>query len=433
MPTKYLTFKVGINGSNSTFDHRMAQETFVRLVKFFDNCSSIGVTRIASNYGLNTLASGLPTVTYAGGGFNYWNESNSAGSHAWALYRFGSASPNFYMLLHWGVAGVGSYGNSAQGLGGSTTTIPGDIQSAGNGGVGVQFACREDGSNPWGSAVYSNAGADTKPNPVWTPSTGSAGRLYVWPRTNSPGGDRYSPASGFSRAFMMPILNTTALSDGGTAIYASIITVVNESNVFFAIDYRSAGDMNTVAFCKYTPASGSTSNVPYFSFTEWNGTYPLTTNTSYGTVAQGSWFTRDGGIGLPISTVSGTVASMMMDHPTPTLWNQTLYKWNMDTIVTGTNPGVGLLSEYPILLYATETTTANMYSPGFIGYSYDFLRFGGYDTIPHYATLSGSTRLHIGGVNNSSTTNDAGARVTIPWTGSLPNPRNVYSRDGVEV
>ncbi len=311
--------------SNANSDARSAQEVFVRLTKLFDNAGSLGVTRIASCFGLNTSGSSnvgasVP-IALNGGGFGYWDEQNQAGTNAWVVYRFGNATVPFYVLLQWTLFDIASHAM------GAAPGYPASHPDTSWAGVGISIAARSDGSSPWGGSTTNN-GFDVKTNPMWT--TGSNGLLWVWPRCNAPGGALFNG----SRAALAQ-LTLNSITDGSTPVRSRVTVAMDENNIFIANDARGAYNYDVFYFGKYIPISGTNPPVPYWSFQDSNDG-PFATNTAFGPVAPVTGTTRDGGIGLLSASASGTVGIMTYDCPDPGIFFAD-YRYHPETTLSGTS------------------------------------------------------------------------------------------------
>lgn len=429
--------KIGGFLSSNFKDVRGMQEGFVRLIKFFDNCSSIGVSRIASNYGLavSPYASSSPSINLNALGFGYWNDQINAGPNAWAVYKFNNATVPFYVLIQWGVAATDSNSGNAFGFApGNPGTVPGQAFT-GDGGIGIQVAMRSDGGNPWNGTTNNN-GADTKGSTVWTAPT--IDKLFIWPRSNSPGGTQVAGTQSIpgSRAHCNSILHSSQ-SDIGTAILTIFTVIADENNVLINNDLRGTGNHNIFYFGKYLPISGTSPPVPYWSFSDDNQPNFLQGLQTIGTLTAvtGSTSLRDGGIAISNPTVSGTVVGFCYDVPDPGMWGSTA-NFSADSanqIVTGSSvPSGSVFLERSLVLYANEQTTNGSTIFGLVGYSSDFLRC--INSRHSYQTLSGGFRVALGsggGFGGSPGTggNTSAGKWTAPWVpGMVPfgmhNDRN---------
>jgi hypothetical protein len=421
--------------SNSSSDARSEQEVFVRFSKFLDNATALGVTRIASCYGLNqsgTLNLGTsPPIALNGQGLGYWDEANNAGINAFVVYQFANATVPFYVLLQWSLFDTSSPPHNF----GTAPGAPGSHPDTSWAGVGIQIALRPDGTNPWGGTTRNN-GFDVKSNPVWT--TGSTGTLFVWPRCNSPGGALYNG----SRAACSAITNAS-LADGGTPIRHRLTLIIDENNIFSSSDFRAQQNHDIFFFGKYTPLSGTVAPVPYFSFSDGNDP-PFATNTVFGsmTPASGSGI-RDGGVALPSMGPSGTVSGFAYDVADPANFFNRFFMGYMDAANTGSNtpsltgtfngslnPGAGVMLERPMLIYSDEAAASGPVPfNGLIGYSTDFLRFA-HPSSQTLTTLSGATRLIVGNMLNAG---GVAGKFTVPFTSSLGPMGIAWNRNGIEI
>jgi hypothetical protein len=117
------------------------------------------------NGGMNTLDSGF----------------KPHGDNAWYTFEFTQANPPFW--LH---AWQSIYSNASAGPAAPALTEGGNAGS--NRHWSIAVACRSDGGRPWNGTTASN-GADVKGSTVWSATAGGgSGTLFVWPRSNNPGG-----------------------------------------------------------------------------------------------------------------------------------------------------------------------------------------------------------------------------------------------------
>jgi hypothetical protein len=203
-----------------------ARDVFAAMVNYFDS----KFTRIASQKGSS------PGGTGALGG--YTSDTNRSGDNAFGVWRWDRTDgKKLYILLQW------QY-NSSMG------SSPGNPATANqvNYGVGMQFAMRLDGGNPWnGTSV--NDGTDTKNGTdVWVDG-GST--LVVWPRSNGPGG------SSTSKSGLGCVSNYTGV--GPTRF-----SVMSDDDTLYWFSDQDGGSVNTFGFfAPYTARSGITPDLGY--------------------------------------------------------------------------------------------------------------------------------------------------------------------------
>lgn len=411
MPTKLLLNSCAGYSSNAATDVRATQDTFVRLTKFFDNCSSsLGITRIASNYGQPTTSyvSATPLIPLTGTSslgareFGYWDDvPRSAGANAWACYAFNSASYPFYMLLQWSKANAGALQNFGA-IPGFPASSP-DTTGGGNGGICVSFALREDKLSPWGGTTI-NSGSDTKSVPVWSGSSG----LHIWPRCNSPYGQLWSG----SRASMMAVHMGT-VTDGANWFLYDTSVVVNKNNVGFFARFRT-DTPGYLIFGEYSPVTAS-SGPTYFCINSFATT--IQNGAAHGPISPLTGTTGlDGGISIKHPNIpDATVVGMTWDYPAPSFGNAYLTPLNVTANVV----------EDPIILYVKETYP---FISGLVGFSWNFFRRAHLD---HYETLMSGSRISF---NIGSMAWSTGGSVTVPFTGSaIPFGAGDGTRNGAEV
>lgn len=343
-------------------------ELFVSIMKFMTSSYVSGSNGFIERVAYNTSG--------GGNNFNYWDEGSPAGSNSWACFRFVSASVPFYMFIQ--------YSNTSWGPPGSPAVI--DNPQANNSahgasfdGVGVSFAMREDGGNPW-NGTMSNNGSDTKGDPVWT--SGSS-HLMVWPRGNSDGGT-YSASKQLLSSIIFP------RNDDGPAFGSRAHMVCDENTVIFVSDDNNDANHMITYFGKYVPLSGTNPQMPYVMIRNGSKTNdPIFPETSYGYPGGGG---NDGGIAHPTLPMSGT----------RTLWLSTINGFNNTTYQPNPMMVPPTYDEFPFFVCVNESP--NFY--GLVG-TLDVIRsiYG----VPSNDTNSDMTRAVFG---NSSTNT---AKVSIPW------------------
>lgn len=227
----------GFNG------YQELNESFISLHNFLtgSECASLGITRIASNFGFN------------GSGMGYWDSSTPAGENAWACFKFASASVPFCMLVQY----------SGRLQFGSSPGNPGSISDSSRVGLAFSFAFTNDLSSPWRGTTFNN-GLDVKSTPVWE---GDSSNLMCFPRVNSYGGEDDSTKSG-----MVSLATVTGFeasySNGNNEYFYSkrgIFHYVVSNDQFIGVfDIGGMGIMSVVYFGKYDKLSDITGNTePY--------------------------------------------------------------------------------------------------------------------------------------------------------------------------
>lgn len=217
---------------------------------------SLGISRIACNFGLNGVA------------MDYWDSTTPGGDNIWACFKFASASSPFYLLLH------ASGNEDADTSPGSPTQMAGPLNSGfNNTGIGFAIGIRSDGGNPWNGTTR-NDGTDTKGSVVWT-SGSSANTLMVFPRPNSDAfnvGETRSTAKTLLQIVKAPQANGDLgfQSAGSTGVpqdngnkNSKFHFIVAKDHFFAACDIVSLGIHNIAYFGKFTTSPGLTHPFPY--------------------------------------------------------------------------------------------------------------------------------------------------------------------------
>lgn len=386
-------------GIGSTFGQRINYlDYYVSIFNFLTSSfgQSLGAQRIAYNTGSRNPASSPNFST--GSGADYWETTNKLGDNAWSVWKFSSASVPFYMLMQVSIA---SNWQSSPGSDGAPATISANTTIPG---IGIGFAMRADGGNPWNGAT-GNAGADSKNYQVWT--SGSS-QLFVWPRSNSFGGTH---ATQMQNLIPMIWAGGGFNSTGGPSVGSRMHVVADFEN--FAVAYDDGGDntYNILHFGRYTPRSGSGATVPYIMVMTGNGRQVNDPCITIGSTAYGSTSGNgldEGGVAHPTILTSGTRSAVFSGLNE--FWSTTHSPSNV--------LGNTVYDEFPILCGIDE-------SPWFayIGQlDYNFIRWVyGVNSMDVNPQL---TRVAVGNAAQYS------AKVTIPWDG-LTIPGTNSSRSGV--
>lgn len=203
-----------------------ARNIFAAVINYFNS----RFTRIASQKGTTVIGTGALE--------GYHSDANASGDNAFAVYRWDRADgKKLYILVQWNY-------NSSMGASPGNPATPNQV----NFGVGIQFAMRLDGGNPW-NGTSNNDLLDTKnATNVWV-AGGST--LVVWPRTNGPGG------SSTAKSGLGVLANY-----GGSGARFSIMSDDDSIYWFSDTDRSNSVDVHGF-FMPYTPRNGITSDLPY--------------------------------------------------------------------------------------------------------------------------------------------------------------------------
>lgn len=384
---------------------RATGEYFVSLHNFLSGtCSSIGVTRIASNYGSG------------GTGFGYWDTSPSAtpGTNAWAVFRFGNAQIPFNVLIQ--VVNINSANVTTLGAN-TNVTVP--ASNVGNQstyyGVLITVAQRLDGTNPWAGGT-ANVGADAKATTVWTPGTST---LIAYPRTNSVGGGFATNREGCMNLNYVNLqVATGGANDQTNDIYnygTRSQFLADENNLLIVDDTGANGNNKHFYFGKYVPRPGVNPQAPYVCMNQMYQLHdPIVARYNYGSVNQtvgvNNYATTIGDGGICHPTASNGVKLVYPDYVANAM--STFYQPNR----TVTNQSRYEL--FPVYIGMNESTTV-----GLLG-SIDFFRL--ISNVPTYYTNSEKTLAVFGGSSGNTTT-----KLAIPWDGKT-SPGSGISREGID-
>lgn len=347
------------------------QTMFVSMYNFLNNNSaSLGVQRLAYNTG--SQGTGMTQFR----GMNYYDQPNPAGENAWAVFRFVSASVPFDMLIQW--SGAAAFGNAPGSPGVMNNTSP--I----NNGLGIAFAQSADGLTSWAGSTLNN-GSDTKGAIVWTSSSISS--TIYHPRSNDA---IRAGAHGTNRQSTMGI----GISQNST--YRAHM-IADYDNFVWLYDAGATGAYAMIFFGAYTPMSGLSVQVPYFSMMK--SALPTAVATAFGPTAGST--TDNGGIGYPSPAISGTL-SLGIDRISTTFFQNANSQPNRAFATPRWD-------EFPVYVGLFESPTI----VGMTGQAFDFIR-DVYNLSSHDTNAAG-TRAVFG--NNTTATN----KYTFPWaSGTVP-------------
>lgn len=343
-----------------------AQTLFVNCYKFLNNnTGTLGIQRIAYNTG--SQDAGMTQFR----GMNFFDEPNPAGSNAFAVFRFASASNPWEMIIQW--AGSNAFGTAP----GS----PGVVNSSGgNFSFGLMMAQATSGS-VWAGTTLNN-GNDRKATATWV----SASNVAYYPRSND---HRRIGAFGTLKQNFMGIASLNA------ADYRAHF-IADYDNFVFLFDQNFDNSYAIACMLKYTPLTDLTASLPYFSFF---ATLPTVASTQYGSVAGSS--TDQGGISFPDLNTSGTCILSFEKFGTTFFQTNTAQPNKMFSTQR--------FDEYPFYVGANESPN----QIGFCGHHYEFLREV-YNIATHDTNLNG-TRAVFGNTTLAS------LKVTVPWhSGTTP-------------
>ena len=363
---------------NNATQGNLFMDMYVSLTRFLTSsyAQSCGIERIAYNTGS------------AGTGENFVGEQLTVGNNAWSCYRFLSASTPFYMFLQaTGLSNANNFGTAP----GNPGMVDG---SSAVSGVGVAFAMHSDGGNPWNGSV-ARSGSDFKRSPVWV--TGSDGGVFVWPRTNSPGGFN-SP----NRENTIGIPGSQALVQTNPAFGCRLWAVCDEDHILFGSDYDSTGQVRPLFFGKYTPRPDLPEEIklkfPYVclrSGQSLDASFP--TAQAYGFTTSGFLnVSYDGGVAHPYSILSGTRSVTIAAFST---FSTTTYQPSLLTTNSGSS---ATFDEFPLFIGLNESGMA-----GYLGYI-DWIRYI-WGPMTGDRNIAGN-RVYMGSV--TALTN----RISVPWS-----------------
>lgn len=362
------------------FSTGSVQSAFVNLYNFFNNnTGTLGIQRIA--YHTGAKETGMVNTR----GMNYFDAANPAGGNAWACFCFSSASVPFYVLIQ--------FSNST--AFGTAPGSPGLIRNATTANsVGIAFAQRADGGNPWNGSSGSN-GSDTKGTPVWHPGTSS---LVLMPRSND------GVRGGAHGASKQNCVGHTV----GSGIDYRMHMIADYDNFVFLYDANANNNYASTLITKYTPLSGVNPQVPYVSLGD-TAALPFTNVSVYGDLAGTA--AQQGAIGYTTASISGT-CSTAIERVGAGFFQNT----NAQPNRAFTTP---VFNEFPFLIGIFESPN----QVGAMGHVIDFFREA-YNVASHDTNNDG-TRAAFG------TTTVATVKLVVPWSsGTVPG--SGITRGGVQ-
>jgi hypothetical protein len=356
------------------------RDSYVALYKFLTDLATAGYTELVS----------LQWGT-AGTGMQLSDEGTAnPGLNSFYVFRF-LPSPqrtwSWYILVQW------SYGATFGNAPGNPGLANNDNGTASNGTIGVACAIALTSlgadANPWAGTVLGD-GTDTKAATVWAaPALGS---LYVFPRSNNPGG-----AHNTNKENTTPYVWTPATAEKRYSFFADRDNlIITGSNAYDTVIWLYQGI--------YVPLEGLTPTVPFVQI-GYHDNF-LDPSVICGTITGAS---KGGGIFSPIDNSVRTVIYSSTGED-DTYKNQPNRQFSNRTQV-----------ENPIPVYIYESTTIDSYQ-GCLGFLDPIIKqtYG----VPNHSTLDSKTRIILG-------YNSVNARkVTLPWDG-VTIPLSNYTKSGV--
>lgn len=402
-------------------------ESFVSLHNFLSSseCSSLGVERIACNYGLN------------GNGFDYWDLSGTCGENAWAVFRWKNAYNQFYMLMQF----------SSNAVFGSSPGNPASTSTSFQNGLSFSFAFTNNGTNPWGGTIFNN-GQDVKSTPVWV---GNDENVLVFPRSNSVGGQDSATRSGMVSLLTKESLTKTYNALINEKFYGkrSILHFVVSKNDFIGIfDSGGMGSHSVLYFGKYETLSEITgSTAPYCmlysdqttaaNFTAFGQyyTYGSKTLLNSNLISDNIGANLNGGITNPKRNQVGSLMTGYIGFSSSSFLGQkTSFATNYSGLGNSTmyfnttiNNGGLELMKIPLGWQEKFTNSSSEFypiPPTVVG-KLSFIR--AVNSIQSSAKLSNGKWLVIGSSANST------YKFAIPWSPSYNGPYYTNSRTGVKI
>lgn len=374
----------------------IANERFKNMFDLLNTATGSGIiTRIAHNTGSNAGT---------GTGTGYWDQANTFGSNAWALFRFDSTADrswDWYMLIQL-ASGSGNFGDAP----GNPGLINGvaEILGSNEGSIGIAAAVMVNSAgssvSPW-NGTTNDDGNDNKGDPVW--DTVSAGDvLNILPRSNSPDGDHAS-----SRENMAEIYNSTT----SATILTSHMSI-SEFGFIMVSSTAVAGTSAITLVGEYTPHRYLSSFIPtplVMIAADADGIGLPTPATVIG-ASNGNKAVEGG-----ITTTSGSM-SLTVGADTTTQYKITDYK-----TPSKFQSSVATFDEQPLAFFIVDDSTNVFSSIGHLN--------------ANLIRLTNGCGLGLVGTDGTRATfgNASGIRVlkfTMPWHASARPPNAHKSREG---
>jgi hypothetical protein len=355
-----------------------SRDIFIAIYKHLNNLVVSGYTELVA---LQTNGGAVPMV--------FSDEVGAVpGDNSFYVFRFlpfGTRTWSWYILVQW------SYGATFGNAPGNPGLANNDNGTASNGDIGIACAVALTSlgadANPWAGTVLGN-GTDTKAATVWAaPALGS---LYVFPRSNNPGGDHNTNKENTSCC----VLNT-----GTGNMRAHIIG--DRDNLFVAWNTSDAGNYRWMHQGLYTRVTGLPTDIPnFFQFGLHSGM--LFSNTFFGLIDGSS---------------AGGVLSPRTNQVQQAMYGALV----QDTSTTEPNPqyAATTFSRQAIPLYIDEFPLT---PPGKVGEA-EFLT----QTLNCASDSTFDTLAKI--VIGSSTTTER--RLAVPWDGAS-TPKTSLAKAGID-
>lgn len=366
------------------------QDIFVSIYNFLNsNGSKLGIQRVCYNTGSTPI--GAPAVR----GMNRYDSASCAGSNAFAVFTFKSASLPWTILIQWCDGTTNT--NTAPGA-------PGLLNgSAILAGLGIAVAQNSDGSLPWAGTQRDTPNASGSARKVGTVWNSGSAFLSVWPRSNVSGGATTSARQNMMQLFTANSTNSYRLQM--VADYDNLAILID--------DYADNTYAHAFIFGKYVPLTGSSTAGTYFGACCLAGTFPQNAMTVMSTTAGIAIGAYEGGVAFPSASATRTVKNIMFDRLSGlTSPSYTAYHPNK-TFSSAS------YTEFPLIVVTNETN-----EEGYLGMHNEFFREV-YNTAIHDTNIGG-TRCAF-----ASSLTLATVKMTIPWhSGTAPGSGT--TRGGVQ-
>lgn len=422
---------------NPTFRTIVYDNAFVNFFRFLSGtCAPLGVRLRAFHTGSGSPNGGMNPIS---------SLYKPHGDHAWYTFEFTQANPPFWIHVWQGL-----YSNFDTG-GVASPALSEGGDSGNNRHMSIATACRSDGGCPWNGSTSSN-GYDTKGTPVWSATAGGgSGTLYVFPRSNNPGGAHNTNKENTAGAFTD---YNESLSE-----YASGHSRTTMAHFFAGPDwYTLFNDLGGRGVCYwdhfggYIPQPALSGTYPKYLMANFKGRF----SNGHGTMdnffheeaffqgfgaLNGQGFDNGGTFGGsgqtnfdPAGVSTGGITNPLTSSP----GNVRTAHWSMPSIWVYTMQGVSAgnfattgstwIEEWSPYLYIGETPYGTG-SAGFVGVAKDIKLAGG--GVQHMALNPQKTKIAIhclpygsDGFSYSETM-PYHLSFVMPWTGSLYPYRNM--------
>jgi hypothetical protein len=375
---------------------------------FFDFMSYLTASNVASLVAWNS-GSGVVSASFNQRGF--WDQNNSFGINAYAVWKFPSSSSrpfDWYMYTQAITTSANIGGTFNVPISGYSNASTFGSNNA-NRGILTQAAVCFSGTtsfNPWNGSGVADGSANAG-NPRWIPG-GTNRTMYVFPRSNDGGGTAAHIAQKSNGIALGIISTSTMLKLRYHFIFdGDAILVLASNNEGVAMNCYNFSYIGPFELRNSLTASGICSGSFGMIAIAAANTPPQAGTFAAGTLfgdTAGSTATQNGGIGVPIG---GTGTNQPGSGSKAGIADSLL---TFQSINYQPNFFTGQFDEFPINVGGGETSYFGLlgtFNTGLMKLS---------TGVQSHDVLGDNTRACFGGI---CTITDANQKLTVPWTGSF--------------